>query len=222
MVQTSEWYTSHHIYTFHIEYLISPQQAMDLLPAEARVILALEAMKSDKKLSLRAAAKHYDVPPMTLCHRRAGRPARRDTSPNSRKLTKLEEEAIVQYILELGTRSFPPRLRDVEDMANQLLRVRDALPVGVNWASNFIKRRPELRTRYCRKYDYQRAKCEDRKAIGEWFDLVRNVKAKYGILDDDTYNFNETSFMIGIIYVGIIITSSNSRKVKLVQPSNRE
>ena len=100
-------------------------------------------------------------------------------------------------------------------MANQLLRVRDALPVGVNWASNFVKRQLELRIRYCRKYDYQRAKYEDRKAIREWFDLVRNVKAKYGILDDDTYNSDETGFMMGVIYVGMVITSSDGRKAKL-------
>ena len=68
---------------------------MDLPPAKARVILALEAIKNTKKLSIRAAAKMYEVPRKTLARRRAGRPARRDTSPNSRKLTKLEEEAIV-------------------------------------------------------------------------------------------------------------------------------
>jgi hypothetical protein len=28
----------------------------------------------------------------------------------------------------------------VEDMANQLLRVRDASPVGKLWAHNFVKR----------------------------------------------------------------------------------
>ena len=105
---------------------------MELPPVEARIILALEAMKSDKKLGVRKAAKLYDVPCATLCDRRAGRPARRDTSPNSRKLTKSEEEAIIQYILKLGTRSFPPRLHNIEDMANQLLRVRDASPVRVN------------------------------------------------------------------------------------------
>ena len=68
---------------------------MDLPPAEARVILALEAIKNDKKLSFRAAAKLYEVPYTTLRDRRAGRRARGDTSPNSRKLTKLEEEAII-------------------------------------------------------------------------------------------------------------------------------
>ena len=68
---------------------------MDLPPAEARVILALKAMKNSEKLSIRAAAKAYNVPFTTLRDRCTSRPTRRDTSPNSRKLTKLEEEAIV-------------------------------------------------------------------------------------------------------------------------------
>ena len=196
---------------------------MALPSDEARVILALEAMKNDKKLSIRAASKVYNVPRSTLSHRHAGRRARRDTSPNSRKLTKSEEEAIIRYVLKLCTRSFPPRLRDVEDMANQLLRVRDASPVGTKWPFNFVKRRPKLHTRYARKYDYQRAKYEDRKAISEWFNLVRNIKAKHGILDDDTYNFDETGFMMGIIHAGMVVTSSDGRsKAKLAQPSNRE
>jgi hypothetical protein len=135
---------------------------------EAKVLLALAAIQSRKKLSVLAAAKLYDVPETTLRRRRAGRPARRDTTPNSRKLTQSEEEAIVQYVLELCARAFPPRLRGVEDMANQLLRVRDAPPVGKLWAHNFVRRKEELRTRWTRRYDYQRAKCEDPKVIGEW------------------------------------------------------
>jgi hypothetical protein len=196
---------------------------MNLLPAESRVILALEAIQNDIKLSIRAAAKIYKVNRVTLSNRRAGRPARCDTTPNSKKLTELEEEAIVRYIVELATRSFPPRLCGVEDMANQLLRARDAPDVGKRWATNFVRRRPELQTRFSRKYDYQRAKCEDPKAIGEWFALVQNVKAKYGILDEDTHNFDETGFMMGIIFAGMVVTTSDGRgRTKLAQPGNRE
>ena len=97
---------------------------------ESHIILALEALQNDKNLSVLAAAKMYNVDRSTLRHRRAGRPARRDTTPKSKKLTQSEEDAIVQYIIELCARAFPPRLRGVEDMANQLLRVRDAPPVG--------------------------------------------------------------------------------------------
>ena len=62
---------------------------------EARVILALEAIRKDQKLSIRAAAKTYDVSDRTLRRRRDGHLIRYNTSPKSRKLTKSEEEAIV-------------------------------------------------------------------------------------------------------------------------------
>ena len=97
---------------------------------EAKIILALEAIQNNNKLSLRAAAKLYEIPFSTVRDRHAGRPARRDLPANSRRLTDSEEKAIIQYILELDARSFPLRLCGVEDMANQLLRIRDAPPVG--------------------------------------------------------------------------------------------
>jgi len=62
---------------------------------EARIILALGAIQNNKNLSIRAAAKLYDVPRTTLQDRLAGKPARRDITPNSKKLTQSEEEAIV-------------------------------------------------------------------------------------------------------------------------------
>ena len=62
---------------------------------EARVILALEALENDEKLSLRAIAKVYNVYHTTLLRRRASRPVRRNITPNSRRLTDSEEKAIV-------------------------------------------------------------------------------------------------------------------------------
>ena len=73
---------------------------------------------------------------------------RRDIIANSRKLTNLEESVLVQYILDLATKGFPPQLSIVEDMANRLLATRDAPRVRSRWASNFVKRRIELRTRF--------------------------------------------------------------------------
>ena len=70
--------------------------------------------------------------------------SRRDKAPNSRNLTVLEESTIIKYVLDLDARSFPPRLYEVEDIANRLLAERDALKVGKRWAVNFIKRQLEL------------------------------------------------------------------------------
>jgi hypothetical protein len=108
-------------------------------------------------------------------------------------------------------------------MANRLLADRDALPVGKRWAINFIKRQPQLKTRFQRKYDYRRAKCEDPTIIRNWFRLVENTIAKYGIRSDDIWNFDETGFMMGVISSGIVVTSLERRgNPKSVQPGNRE
>jgi hypothetical protein len=190
---------------------------------ESRLILALEAIKSDPNLSVRRAARIYNVPHRTLADRRAGKPSRRDIQPKSRKLTNSEELVIVQYILQLDSKGFPPRISGVEDMANRLLSERSSERVGKLWAHNFIKRHPELVTRYNRKYDYQRAQCEDSTLIRGWFTLLSNTIAKYGIQESDIYNFDETGFMMGIISTATVVTSSEKAgRANSKQPGNRE
>jgi RecB family endonuclease NucS len=63
--------------------------------------------------------------------------------------------------------------------------------------------------KFNRKYNYKRALCEDPRVIQRWFKLVENTKAKYGILDEDTYNFDESGFIIGIILTRVVIIGSN-------------
>jgi hypothetical protein len=180
-------------------------------------------MENNTSLSIRGAAKLYSVDHTTLLRRKRGQRAQADTTPPHQRLTNLEESAIIQYVLDLDSRSFPPRLRGVEDMANRLLADRDAPPVGSRWASYFVKRHKELTTRFTRRYDYQRALCEDPELIQSWFKLVRNTVAKYGIQDEDFHNFDETGFMMGIISTTMVVTSSERRgKPTLAQPGNRE
>ena len=97
---------------------------------EARIILALEAIRSPRRISCRSAAKIYAVPKATLRDRMAGRTPRSETRPNRQKLTKLEEEVIVRNILDLDSRGFAPRLASVEDMANYILESRGGKRVG--------------------------------------------------------------------------------------------
>ena len=80
-------------------------------------------------------------------------------------LTKLEEDVVDEYIVYLIDRGFPPRLAEVADMANSLRAERGLGQVGLNWPSTFVKRRPDLRITFNRKYDYKRALCEDPKVI---------------------------------------------------------
>ena len=148
---------------------------------EARIALAIAALKSTNKMSIRATAKAYQVPRSTLEARMKGRVAKAEKRNSQHILTVSEEDTLVQYIIDLDTRGFPPRIESVRDMANLLQATRQATPVGKLWPYNFIRRRPELKTRFSRAYDFQRALCKDPKLIEEWFRLVANMRSKYGI-----------------------------------------
>jgi hypothetical protein len=120
---------------------------------EADIFLALSSINKDQIQSVRKAAQAFNVPRTTLRHRRAGMAARRDCAPTSKKLTELEEEVIIRYILELDSRGFAPTLSAVRDMADKLLTERDAGQVGKQWPRNFVKRIDRLTTRFNRPYD---------------------------------------------------------------------
>jgi hypothetical protein len=82
-------------------------------------------------------------------HRKLGRRLssihpRRDIPANSRKLTDLEESVLVQHILDLATKGFPPWMSIVEDIANRLLATPNTPRIGTRWALNFVKRCLEL------------------------------------------------------------------------------
>jgi hypothetical protein len=190
---------------------------------EARIQLALQAIQCDATLSTPRAAAIYSVCERTLRRRRAGKPSRQDCSPNSMRLLITEEETIVDYILDLDWRGFPLRLSDVKDLADSLLAARNCEPVGQSWAKTFVKRRPELKTKFNRKYNYKRALCEDPELVQGWFRLVHNTKAKYGIQDNDMYNFDETGFMMGMHNASAVVTASERRsRPKSLQQGNRE
>jgi hypothetical protein len=56
-----------------------------------------------------------------------------------------------------------------------------------------------------------------------WFELVEQTKAKYGICDDDVWNFDKAGFIMGKITTQLVVTGSERRgRPKALQPGNRE
>jgi hypothetical protein len=202
---------------------MAPPTKAQLASYEADIHSAILALQQNRFQSEAVAAQTFNVSRDTLHRRRAGKPARRDCQPNSRKLTQLEEEVIVRYILDLDQRGFAPAYAAVRNMADKLLAARGAGRVGVHWPRNFVKRTDSLTTRFNRAYDRQRALCEDPVAIRSWFELVEQTKAKNGICDEDVYNFDEVGFMMGKIMTQLVVTASERKgQPKAIQPGNRE
>jgi hypothetical protein len=116
----------------------------------------------------------------------------------------------------MDQRGLAPRPDAVRQMANLLLEKRSNSnsnsdpnsQVGQNWVYNFVQRHQALQCQYNRKYDYQRAKCEDPKVIRDWFQLVQNIITKYGIQEQDIYNFDETGFQMGVISTAKVVTGA--------------
>jgi hypothetical protein len=106
---------------------------------------------------------------------------------------------IIRYIINLDTRGFAPTYAAIQDIADKLLAARSAGQVRQKWLANFVKRTDSLKTSFNQAYDRQRALCEDPALIKLWFELVEQTKAKYDIYNNNVYNFNKASFIIGKI-----------------------
>ena len=208
---------------------MSQPTSAESLSKEGRMALAINSYKSGYFTSKREAAASYEVSYTTLRARLEGRVSRQEIRSANLKLTDTEELTLVDWILSMDERGLPVRTTSIRDMANLLLQKRTSTDasstrqVGIQWPYNFVRRHDTLQTRYNRKYDYKRALCEDPIVIRDWFRLVRNTIAKYGIQDVDIYNFDETGFQMGIISTAKVITASErTLRPVTIQPGNRE
>jgi len=112
-------------------------------------------------------------------------------------------------------------------MADHLLAARGEdpplKPVGKYWVLRFIKAQLELQTKWNRRFHSQRALYEDPTTIRAWYQRVEDVRQIYGILDEDTYNFDETGFTIGIAGTSKVVTSIETvGRVISIEPGNRD
>jgi hypothetical protein len=179
---------------------MAPPQPSQSNQNEGRVALAIQAFERGQFSNLKAVAVTYGAPYSTVRDRVSGRVARSNSRPTNLKLSSTEESTLVQWILSMDERGLPPRADTIRQMADLLLKKRSIADskqsptVSKYWVRNFVRRHKALRSRYNRKYDYQRAKCEDPTIIRDWFRLVQNTIAKYRIQEEDIYNFDETGF----------------------------
>ncbi|EED11440.1 transposon, putative [Talaromyces stipitatus ATCC 10500] len=202
---------------------IRKKNQKNLEEQEGRILLAISDLKNGRILRVAQAARIYNIPRMTLQDRLNGTQQRSLVRANHHKLTQSEENSLVKWILDLDRRGLPPRHSLVRDMVNYLLLQHGKLQVGKNWVTNLIKRRPEIDSKFARKYNYERAKCEDPKIIQDHFNRVRDAISEYGILPEDIYNFDETGFAMGLCATAKVITGSDRyARPKLLQPGNRE
>jgi hypothetical protein len=125
------------------------QNSSNFAEKEERILLAISALEKQKICNICEAARFYNVSRTTLQRRLNGTASRAETRANSYKMTQIEEESLVRWILLLIQRGAPPRPSQIQEIADILLAARGTTPiqsVSKNWVSNFIKRRKDLKT----------------------------------------------------------------------------
>ena len=106
---------------------------------------------------------------------------------------------LVYWVLSLDQRGVAPRPTNFREMATILLAKRgEPIPttVGDKWVCNLVQRKDELKSRFSRLYNYQRAKCEDPKLLRGGYERVQSTITQYGIQSGNIYNFDETDLSV--------------------------
>ncbi|KAF5238999.1 hypothetical protein FAUST_5239 [Fusarium austroamericanum] len=179
---------------------------------KAQTLLALIALQNDPTLDVTCAAELHQVEEQQLRQRRHGTRSRHDATKKSRQLTRLEEEYMVQFLLDLHARGFPLLLRFIEELANALLADRNEMSVGKRWPHDFVKRHRELDACLSRKQPTQRGRCKDPAAIRNWFVLMEEIVKKYDIQSGDMWNFDKVAFRMDIPRTGWFVTSATRQR----------
>jgi hypothetical protein len=189
-----------------------------------RIALAHQAWTAaNGDLSIKKAARTYGVTYSTLHRRINGTIPKVEASQAMQRLSVGEEEALRDWILQLASWGWPPRIDQLRGMAAEFLRAKsDTKDLGLHWTDNFLRRYPMLKSKFVSGLDKERALAQDPSILMAWFELFKSTILKYDIHLDDIYNMDEKGVMMGDIGKVKVIISRDERQHYMTQCGNRE
>lgn len=84
------------------------------------------------------------------------------------------------------------------------------------WTGRFLQRHPEYRIRKQKTLDVRRKQAHDVDELRRWFEQYKRIRDERGILPQDTYNFDETGFRIGIRRDQWVVTRDSKKPCPLL------
>ena len=161
--------------------------------------LAIKAFHERKKPKIAPLAREFSVPYKTLYARIHGRQTHSDRTDLSKKLTPIQEKALVSWIKLLDANYIQPSPEEIEETANRLLlHAGHNVSVGHNWVYRFLKRLPP-NIKYLTQKPKEKARMESEniESLSLWFYHFSKVIEEYEILPHEIYNWDETGYQIG-------------------------
>jgi hypothetical protein len=168
--------------------------------------------------SVRAAAKHYNVPHTTLQARYNGRLTRAESHADQQKLSPPQESVLKDWVKVMGKRGVPLSMTAVAEYAASII----GKDVPVSWARAFRQRHPGLKGRWTTGLESCRARCLNRALISEYFDVLEELQLKYNFPPENIYNMDEKGIQMGVGARNMVLVDRDQRTVYHVEDGNRE
>lgn len=188
-----------------------------------RIRHAANALEQGKCLSIRAAARQFQVPRSTLSDYLNRDDMITPAHESQMRLTMIQEDWLCDWIIEEDTRGWPPSIQRVRDMATAILRAQgDETPLGKNWQDGFKKRNQRVKTMIGRRIEANRFNCATPEALNKFYDELEAVKSEFRVTDENTWNFDETGTGLGACTNGRVMASSSKKRTRCKKSIERE
>jgi hypothetical protein len=161
-----------------------------------------EAIRSidEGRMSLRTAQQRWNIPRSTLNDRMNGSRSRRDAHAHEMIMTEQQEKDLAEWISDLDRRHQPPSIPRCRMMANEILRhSKSDATISRNWMYKFFKRHPDIGTLTGDPHEAVRVNQATEQNVRAWFDLFRQQRDRYRVLDRNIHNMDEHGLCIGKI-----------------------
>jgi hypothetical protein len=191
---------------------------------EANIQLAIADLQSRVYPSIRAAAKAYNIPQTTLTARVNGTASRRDIShQHQQRLTPLQEEFLVEWILEEDARGYAPSHARAREMAERVLRSNgDTKPLGKRWVSSFIHRNPRVASIIGRRIEASRIHSCTQPEIQAFFDRLERAIREHNVQTNNIWNMDEHGLGLGICTNTRVLGDASKKRTYVTAPQDRE
>ncbi|GKU08467.1 unnamed protein product [Fusarium langsethiae] len=180
----------------------------DIHNLETRTIAASELLAEGFYRSVAQAAREMKVPYYRLRSRSKGGNPRSENGGNRTLFSSAEEGAILAWAHRRVIHGHHIQLRTIQQHGNAILRATNR-PIDNttrSWARRFMRRhKDQFRARKSTTRDASRKSMQDRGRIEQWYQAYDDWVTEDGVLPENTWNFDETGFMVGYLQKGIIV-----------------
>ena len=188
--------------------------------------LAIEAMNESplladgrRKLSIRQAAKDFEVVRSTLATRFQGTALpRKDAHEHQKKLSAPEEKVLVEWIKAQGRRGVPISPGTIGDHAEAIA----GGSVGASWPGRFMERHPDLKTKWTQSLEKCRANNVNYANVNNFYDMYEGLVEEYNIPIENIYNMDEKGLQLGVGKRIAAIIDRDQKNVYNLEDGNRE